>query len=489
MWVTASLAIAALALLAHGWLLGYFAHFGLFGNGVDAVVYRHGGGTILEGKSLYSFTLFETDLPFTYPPFAAIVFVVLALMPVATSIVAVDAANIALLFMAVTSSWRLLGYRGVNTQIVSVCMAVALTWLEPVRMTLWLGQINLLLLVLVLWDLGRPEGSRTRGIATGVAAGLKLTPAFFVLYVVALRQWRTAVVAAITFVVTVLAGFALVLDDAWSFWTSALFHSDRIGLLQSPANQSIRGALARAWPDGSPPFVMWGVCAALVGALGLWAAVVAHRRGELLLSLTLCGSTTPMVSPFSWGHHWVWCVPLSVLVLHHACRAAQMWRWIVAFVSILPFVAWYWTTPDGVAVIGIFMFGEPGLVGFLGRNAYVLAFTVCLAGVWAYSVRDSIGRNHAPRPQLLLEVHRRVRRTGGRKANERRGNVDVQRNHVTPEGGFSLRAVEEDSFDAGMIAEERAEIIDDDGGFDDGGIQTSVTRAQFQHVPHGDAVA
>ncbi len=56
-------------------------------------------------------------------------------------------------------------------------------FMEPIRTTLWLGQINIFLLLLIVWDLGRDEKSRLRGIGAGVAAGVKLTPAFF---------WRTS---------------------------------------------------------------------------------------------------------------------------------------------------------------------------------------------------------------------------------------------------------------------------------------------------------
>ena len=484
----AAVAAAALALVAHLYFLGFLTHFGLFGNGVDAVVYRHGGSTVLSGEDLYTFSLFDTNLPFTYPPFAALAFVGLALLPVAATIVVVDVVNVVLLYVAVLLSWRLLGYRGGNTHVVSICLAIAASWLEPVRMTLWLGQINLLLLVLVLWDLGRPEGSRLRGVGVGLAAGFKLTPAFFIVYAVALRQWRTAVVAAATFAGTVLLGFVVLFEQAWSYWTSALFNSDRIGLLQSPANQSVRGMLARAWPDGSPPLLVWVIGSLAVACLGMWAAVLAHRRGARLLSLTLCGLTTPMVSPFSWGHHWVGCVPLTVLALDQACRASWRWRWVRPVVVIAPFIAWYWTAPEGFAVIGTFMLPKPGVIGLLCSNAYPLAFVMVLAGVVAAAIRArSLRGDGLPRLQLLFERHRRVRRARRRQTHESEGSLPKRR-HVPRETALGLGAVEEDAVDGRVRVEELRKVVGLDGRFDDCGIQTPVPGAQLQHVPHGDPV-
>jgi hypothetical protein len=45
----------------------------------DIGVYRMGGGAVLHGESLYQ--LRAGALPFTYPPFAAVVLTVLAVFP------------------------------------------------------------------------------------------------------------------------------------------------------------------------------------------------------------------------------------------------------------------------------------------------------------------------------------------------------------------------------------------------------------------------
>lgn len=378
-WVLAAVAAAGVAVLAHNYFLVFFSTFGLFGNGIDTVVYRHGAGTILTAEPLYEFALFEAGLPFTYPPFAALTFVPLALMPVPTALAVANMSNLLLVYLAVLASWRILGYRGVPTHVVSAGLAIAFTWLEPVRMTIWFGQINLLLLVLVLFDLGRPEGSRLRGIGVGIAAGLKLTPAFFVLYLLALRQWRAAALAAIAFAATVAAAFVVVPSDSWTYWTSTMVKAERIGLLSSPANQSMHGILARLWAGGDPPMWVWLLCAGSVAALGLWTAALAYRRGWTLLSLTICGLSTPMVSPFAWGHHWVWCIPLAVLALDFAARRPRWWGYLLPVVLIGPMLAWYFTDYRGIAAIGIFMFAGPPWLRLLVQLAYPAVFLIVIA--------------------------------------------------------------------------------------------------------------
>ncbi|WP_238424209.1 glycosyltransferase 87 family protein [Rhodococcus ruber] len=378
-WPAAAVVATAAAFVTHDRLLGFTEHFGLFGNGVDAVVYRHGGLTVRTSESLYSFVLFDL-LPFTYPPFAAILFVPLSLLSIPGTAIAVNLTNLVLLYLAVWLSWRALGYADTGRlHVVSLALAAVCTWLEPVRMTIWLGQINLLLLVLVLWDLTRPEPARLRGVGVGIAAGLKLTPAFFLAYLAAVRQWRAATVATATFAATIVVGFVVIFSDARTFFTDAIVRSDRIGLISSPANQSLRGILARALHTDQPPTGLWLAAAAATAGLGLWAATAAYRHGQQLLSLTVCGLTAPMVSPFSWGHHWVWTVPLVVLCLDRAARWGRWWGYLLPAAAMAPLLAWYRSYPDQIVAIGIFMTPGGPVVRTLAQCAYPLVFLTLLA--------------------------------------------------------------------------------------------------------------
>ncbi|MFI8565570.1 glycosyltransferase 87 family protein [Rhodococcus sp. NPDC078407] len=388
-WLAGSVFAACIAITAHAYFLGWSGPFGLFGNGIDTIVYRHGGDVVLHGQPLYEFALFDVGLPFTYPPFAALVFTPLALLSVASAVTLLQVINALLVYATVVLSWRALGYRGSTMYLVSAGMAIAFTWLEPVRMTVWLGQINLVLLVLVLLDLCRGKDSRMRGIGVGIAAGLKLTPAFFALYLLSTRQWRAASTAAAAFLVTVAVGFLIIRADSWKFWTATMVDSERIGALASPANQSIHGALARLWPGNTPPFMVWFVVAAAVAALALWTAARAHNAGKTLLALVICGLATPMVSPFAWGHHWVWCVPLSIVALDHAVRHRTWWSWLAPLAVTAPLIAWYFTDYRGIKAIGIFMFeGSPAFEATV-QFAYPAVFLATMAATLISTFRKS----------------------------------------------------------------------------------------------------
>ncbi|KQU39269.1 DUF2029 domain-containing protein [Rhodococcus sp. BP-316] len=347
---------AAVALVAHDRLIPFdVPKFGLFRFGIDALVYRAGGATVLDSSPLYAHDLVG-ELPFTYPPFAALVFAPLGAMSTATTNIVFWLGNIALLYLIVRSCWMVLGFRDDRSlRIVSAALSIVFTWLEPVRMTIWLGQINLVLLALVLWDLSRPEGSRLRGIGVGIATGIKMTPGLFLVHLALTRQWRALVVGVVTAAATVVLGFVVLFSDAVTYWFGAISDSSRIGDISSGANQSLRASIPRWFGMTEAPTLLWIVIAGAVCVAGLLVGAAAHRRGLPLLGLIVIGLTAPLVSPFSWGHHWVWLLPLVIVCMDVALRASNPLAWLLPLVASLPQIAWFWVAPGDVYAIGTFM--------------------------------------------------------------------------------------------------------------------------------------
>jgi alpha-1,2-mannosyltransferase len=167
------------------------------------------------------------------------------------------------------------------------------------------------LLALVVGDLlGRP-GSRLRGVGVGLAAAVKLTPLLFVVYLAATRRWRAAATALATFAAAAGLGFLLAPADSVAFWLDGTFAAaDRISDVGGPRNHSLNGLFSRLGVEGLP----WLAGTAALGALTIVLAVRAHRSGEELLAVTLCGLASAALAPFAWSHHYVWVVPLSVLL-------------------------------------------------------------------------------------------------------------------------------------------------------------------------------
>ncbi|KAA8887060.1 DUF2029 domain-containing protein [Nocardia colli] len=355
-------------------------YYGLFGNGVDLYVYQAGGAAVRARAGLYSGPVFF-DMEFTYTPFAALVFVTLTVLGPLTMKVLWWAAIMAALVALVMVCLRALRYpNSPRTWLFAAALAVVCTAFEPVRSTIWLGQINVFLVLMVVWDLTRPRTARLRGLFVGIAAGIKLTPAFFLIYLACTRQWRAFWIATGSFAATIAIGFLVRPGDATTYWGQQFSASARVGPVDSPANQSVNGFLAQllrfydvrrfaVHNSESTVYVaptwMWLAVAALFVVLGLAAAVLADRSQRTLLAVTMAGLTSACASPFSWGHHWVWFVPLFVLALHHGCVAATRYRWLPCLAVLLTSFCWWWNYPgrppiaDAPHPIGIGLFMLP----------------------------------------------------------------------------------------------------------------------------------
>jgi alpha-1,2-mannosyltransferase len=294
----------------------------------DIGVYRMGGGAVLHGESLYQ--LRAGALPFTYPPFAAVVLTVLAVFPQDAAVALLTAASTVALPLMLYLVLRLPGPRGPDRQAaragrlawtVALAVAAAAIWLDPARAALGYGQVDIVLAAAVLYDLALPGTCRWKGVAIGLAAGIKLTPAIFAVYLLLTRRYRAAATAAAVFAGTVAAGFAVLpASSAW-YWAGEFASPGRISPVQDPENQSLLGVLSRTLHTAGV-LPLWLGLAAAVAVTGLALAAAAGRRGDEAAGFSLCAVTGLLVSPISWTHHWVIAIP-ALLVAATAVSAAR----------------------------------------------------------------------------------------------------------------------------------------------------------------------
>ena len=299
------------------------AHF------VDTQVYRMGGAAVLHGEDLYRLRL--GVLPFTYPPFAAVMLAALAAVPSGAAVVLLTGASVAALPVTLYLALRLSRFGeagppgGGSAPAVALAAGAAAIWLEPVRAALGYGQVDILLAAAVLYDLSLPDSSRWKGAAIGLAAGIKLTPAIFVAYLMLTRRYRAAATAAAVFAATVAAGFAVIpASSAW-YWAGEFANPGHVSPVQDPANQSLLGVLSRTLHTVNV-LPLWLPLAAAVTVTGLALAAAAGRRGDDALGFSLCAVTGLLVSPISWTHHWVIAIPALLVAgtaVYRAWRAGK----------------------------------------------------------------------------------------------------------------------------------------------------------------------
>lgn len=333
-------------------------HWGLLGGFTDINVYRWGGEYLFAGRDLYSEYLhappegdtWRLPMPWTYTPFAALLFVPLATVSLSMMEALWMIGTLVAMVAVARLMWVWLGYRpGRRLTWAAVLAAAMMLFTEPFRMTLWLGQINVFLLLLLVWDASRPAGTRLRGVATGIEAGIKLTPAFLWFHYVVTRQWRVAAVSVGTFVATIAVGAVVAPGSSLHYWSGGMFDGARIGIVEAPSNQSVYGVLAWYVYHGPVPTVVWLVGASAAALMGLAAAWYLHERGFPQLAFVLSGMTGAVASPFSWGHHWVWFLPLMLvlldLLLRHARTGWARIAWVLPLVLYFFVGAWTQSFP------------------------------------------------------------------------------------------------------------------------------------------------
>ncbi|HEX7303772.1 glycosyltransferase 87 family protein [Lentzea sp.] len=272
--------------------------------GVDSGVYRAGALALLHGQPLYAPLAAIPDwspaLPFTYPPIAAVVFLPLAALPVQLA-------------------WGVLAAGTVTALGASVRLAGGAAWslplllcLEPVWRTVGLGQVNVLLMALVLVDVLALRGSRFSGVLVGVAAAVKLTPLVFVAHLLVTGRPRDAARALAAFGGLAVAGLVLLPGDAVRYWTSEMLGANKASGNAWWGNQSVSGLVHRA-ADGSP--VLLAVLVLMVLAVAACVARAFHLRGDPVAAVLVTAFAGLLVSPISWTHHWVWVAPLCAVLL------------------------------------------------------------------------------------------------------------------------------------------------------------------------------
>ena len=352
---------------------------GLHGGFTDLSVYQHAGRTVLEGLPAIMPRDPTTGLTFTYPPFAAVVMVPLALLPAWLAAAVWTGVSMGALAAVVVLVRRAMDRPTPGW--LAACLAGGALALEPVWQNFAFGQVNLFVMLAVLVDLLQPD-RRWSGVLLGLAAGVKLTPLVLVVLLLVVGPRAAGLRAVLAFAATVVAGFLAAPGWATTYWTDGLVDAGRIGPPALAHNQSVYGALTRLL-DGRPPTLLWlavavplSVAILLVG--GRW-----WRRGDRVLGTCLAAVAMLVASPISWSHHWVWAVPIALALWERVRWGSVAW----AAVFVVRPVLW---PPWGHG-----REYDWGPSEHLVGNAYLLAALVL--SVWAavalasYAVGESAG--------------------------------------------------------------------------------------------------
>ncbi|WP_309226885.1 MULTISPECIES: mannosyltransferase [unclassified Mycolicibacterium] len=305
----------------------------------DLRVYVLGGSAIAHPGALYDFFYLDPTkgehLPFTYPPFAAMVFAPLHFAPFGVVAFIWQIALIAAIYATVRLSQKFIGG---GSQRIAMLWTAAAIWMEAPGSSIQSGQVGIFLMLAVLYA---AYDSRwwLSGLLIGVSAGIKLTPAITGFYFVGMRRWGAAVFSAVVFFVTVGLGYLFLPDETRRYFPHQMAEAGKSLPVGSAWNQSWDGGLSRllGYDIGMSPLLIAVIVATAVLTVLAFRALGGDRLGSVLV-VQLFGL---LAEPVSWTHHWVWVLPLMIWLLYGPWRdqpGARIfgWGWVALMVLSVP---------------------------------------------------------------------------------------------------------------------------------------------------------
>jgi alpha-1,2-mannosyltransferase len=331
-------------------VFGMYLHSAATRDQIDFEVYRAGGRAILHARDLYALRVPPLQLGFTYPPVSATLFALLGFGPLRLGQVLWMAASFAGLCVYVRLVLRRYAEGVAATDLSVLLLVLVLVALsDPLRVNFQLGQINVLIALLVVADLCNALPRVPRGVMTGIAAALKLTPLFLVAYFVVVRRYRAAAVAAATFAAVTLLAAVVAPHASNQYWLHGYFaDARRTGGIAYISNQSLNGVLVRLTGSPDSARVIWLPLAIAFAGFVLWQARQIHeQRPWLAESIAL--ATMLLLSPVSWIHHWILALPFIVACFRLGLEKGNRRRVLLGFTVALSAALWFglvWKVPN-----------------------------------------------------------------------------------------------------------------------------------------------
>ncbi|MFD4367372.1 glycosyltransferase family 87 protein [Rhodococcus sp. NPDC058521] len=359
---------------------------------MDLSVFRDAGGAFLHGLPLYSDDFPSTSgFRFIYAPFAAILFAPMADVNQTALQVGWCAMNLVLVWWTLKMVFAKLQFQ--RSSMVALATLGPVLLLEPMRSNFAFGQVNIILMALVVADLTGVIPRRFRGIAIGLATAIKITPGAFLLVLLVRRDFRSVGRSIGAVLATILLGFWVLPDSSKWFWTAEFFSTGRAGPPTFFRNQAITGLLARLGADGMLESVLWGLAVMIVVAATAWAAYRFSRAGEHVVALGIVALGSLLAAPIAVTHHWTYSILLVPLLLAPQYRS---WRPLIGIATVIWLIG-----PNYVLNTETSGWVEGAVVELVGSSQCLIAMVLMVAAVVAAKSRKPV--DEAPSVEGLRE--------------------------------------------------------------------------------------
>ena len=137
----------------------------------------------------------------------------------------------------------------------------------------------------------------------------------------------------VTAITATAAGFAADWSGSLEFWFGRSGGAHAVGDPSSPVNQSLLGMLARFGLNGTGQAIGWAAVVPVLGVVAASGIRRALRADAVPLAVVITAGFGLVVSPISWGHHWVYVVPAIVVLVAYGLRPGHR-HWLPAAAAL-----------------------------------------------------------------------------------------------------------------------------------------------------------
>jgi hypothetical protein len=271
----------------------------------------------------------ELNIPkvtdYTYLPFNTLLFLPLSFLPYPAAVVVWRLLNLALLVFAVWLISKTLAL-SLNAKAALIVGVIVFNF-DPLIYNLAIGQINLLILLLIVgtayaWTRHREV---LAGVLLALGVSIKLAPAVLFLYFLWKRGFRLVAASIAAIIAFAVIAFLALGEQATRKGIASI-----VGFAQEDnawiANQSWRGFLARLfvgdeyisalYPAARLESVLYFAGVLVIVVLTAFVLYRSRRSGLFHLEFALVLIAFTLISPVTWVHHLVWLLyPLVVLAV------------------------------------------------------------------------------------------------------------------------------------------------------------------------------
>lgn len=246
---------------------------------------------------------------FIYPPGFLFLFSWLKYIPLSRLVYLWPALSILCLWWVISALTK-----EVRFYVRGLIFILFLNWF-PVKFTLGMGQINLLVLVLfVLFYLAMMKQKKLlAGLVLGALVSIKITPVLFLIWLIRMKKWGMCLVT----------GFSIVIFNSIAFMKLPAFALTEFvaitkgGLVANSTyyfNQSWVAALSRSFA-----FHGGQLLARIIVSIFIFTMVYRLKKFDLR-NFCLMLLLTTMVSPVTWQHHLVGLIPAIIYLFKEGKR-------------------------------------------------------------------------------------------------------------------------------------------------------------------------